>query len=71
MPEKEREAGRWISRHDGYRRMRAPRELAAVASQARGLRSLTARATAAQFLGSPSDMRVPPRSTSSAEASRS
>jgi hypothetical protein len=35
------------------------------------MRSLTARAPAAQILESPSDTRVPPRSTSSAEASRS
>jgi hypothetical protein len=69
MPEK-REAGHWTFRMTAMgaceptasSRWRQPNSRT---------RSLTARTTSAQFPGSPSDMRVPPRSTSTAEASRS
>jgi len=67
MPKKKAETGRRISRSTatGARERTASSRWRQPSSHTR---SLTARATAAQFPGSPSDMRVPPRSTSSAEA---
>ena len=70
MPEKKREADRWVSRTTATGACERPASSRRRQPSSR-MRSLTARAPAAQFPRSPSDTRVPPRSTSSAEASRS